>query len=258
MRPGILTAVTSTTSPRWSVTSTASTTTHSAERNRQRSAPYAASAWRVKPPRTCCQTSPSTGMSSGPGSSTASPERQAWASWIRQGAGVADRVPWHAEPRGAASSPAHRGQQGLPLEAVSPATGFSGLSAIGAPVLGAVPARAPGGMGVEERGAAVAEAESAAAIGGAAVLAAGAGGANAPTGRAGLGVGIPVDRRLGVARALTTAVLAGEELASRPLGDGDHGVAPASAVDAGKTVELVVAEVLEEQAINPARPDGGI
>jgi len=53
-------------------------------------------------------------------------------------------------------------------------------------------------------------------------------------------------------------VLASEELASRPLGDGDHGVAPASAVDAGKTVELVVAEVLEEQAIDPARPDRGI
>src|SRR5437868_6356415 len=151
-------------------------------------------------------------MSPAAGSSTASPARQAWASWIRQGAGVADRVAWHLERGDAASSSAPRGQHTLPLEAVSPARGFSGLSAIGAPVLGAVPARAPGGMGVEERGAAVAEAESAAAIGGAAVLAAGAGGANAPTGRAGLLVGIPAEGRLGVSRALTTAVLASEEL----------------------------------------------
>src|SRR5207244_10642348 len=164
-------------------------------------------------------------MSPGAGSSTASPERQAWASWIRQGAVVADRVPWHAEPRGAASSPAHGGQHGPQLEAVSPARRFSGLSAIGAPGLGAVPARAPGGVGVEERGAAVAEAESPAAIGGAAVLAAGAGGADAPT-HAGALVGVPVEGRRGVARALTTAVLAGEEPASRPLRHGAHGAPP--------------------------------
>src|SRR5438270_1712099 len=144
-------------------------------------------------------------MSPAAGSSTASPERQAWASWIRQGAVVADGFLWHGEPGGTASSPAHRGQHGLPLEAVSPARGFSGLSAIGAPVLGAAPARAPGGMGVEERGAAVAEAESPAAIGGTAILAAGAGGADGLT-HAGALVGIPVEGRLGVSRALTTAV----------------------------------------------------